>query len=79
MNKLEQLLALNAKLKAETVTTYEVHKPSVCGKAAIWKSSKGKEVEWTTDWLQQRLEDGSAKADKNGIVTFTMTKKVYEY
>ena len=79
MNKLEQLLALNAKLKAETVTTYELQKPSTCGKAGIWKSSKGKTVEWTTDWLQQRLDDKSAKSDANGIVTFTMTKKVYEY
>jgi hypothetical protein len=79
MNKLEQLLALRAKMKAETVTTYEIVKWSDCGEEAVVKSSKGKEVKWTAKWLEEKLADGSAKADAKGLITFEATKKVYVY
>lgn len=79
MNKLEQLLALNAKLKSETATTFEIVKFTLDGKNAEVLSSKGTKKVWTTKWLTEQLDNGNAVADKQGLITFKEVAREYEW
>lgn len=79
MNKLEQLLALNAKLKSETATTFEIVKFTLDGKNAEVLSSKGTKKVWTTKWLKEQLDNGNAVADKQGLITFKEVEREYEW
>lgn len=79
MNKLEKLLALQAKLQAETATTFEVIKFTLDGKNAEVLSSKGTKKVWSTKWLTEQLANGNAVANKDGVITFKETARDYEW